>query len=112
MEFDIAIDRLSALAHEGRLAVFRTLVQMGSEGIAAGDLADKLGLQPSTLSAQLNVLSVAKMVRKERHGRSIVYFANLEALNGLMLFLIEDCCEGRNEVCSPLMDAIQRVQCC
>lgn len=106
-----ALERLTALSHAGRLAAFKQLVRAGTEGLAAGALAEKLDVQPSTLSAQLNILSASGLVRRKRHGRSIVYAADLSALNDVVLYLIEDCCEGRVEVCAPLLEALQFDRC-
>lgn len=111
METGIATQKLSALAHAGRLEVFRCLVRAGAEGLAAGDVAVTLGVQPNTLSAQLNILSAADLVKHHRVGRSIVYRADLQTLNELVLYLIEDCCERRDEVCAPILEALQATNC-
>jgi DNA-binding transcriptional ArsR family regulator len=71
MESTLAVTALSALAHAGRLAVFRMLVQAGSEGVPAGEIARRLGVPANTLSANLNVLSHAGLVEGRREGRSI-----------------------------------------
>jgi DNA-binding transcriptional ArsR family regulator len=104
MKMTTAIDTLSALAHEGRLSVFRMLVKAGPVGIAAGDIARKLGMPPSSLSANLNILSHARLVTSERDGRSIIYAANYSVMGKLLAYLMEDCCGGRPEVCAPVMD--------
>jgi len=44
-----AVQSLSALAQESRLAIFRLLVAAGPEGMAAGSIGEKLGLPPATL---------------------------------------------------------------
>lgn len=111
MELRDSITRLVALSHEGRLLAFREIVKAERPGISAGNLAHILGVQPNTLSAQLNILSASKLIVGTRHGRSIIYRADLAALNELVLYLIEDCCEGRDEVCAPILDAIQSVDC-
>ena len=111
MEINDAIARLTGLSHEGRLRAFREIVKVGQPGISAGDLARRLKIPPNTLSAQLSILSSANLVTSCRNGRSIVYNADLPALNELVLYLIEDCCEGRDEVCAPILDAIQSVRC-
>ena len=111
MEKNSAVRSLSALSHDGRLDVFRCLVRAGPEGLAAGDIAERLGVQPNTLSAQLNLLSGAKLIDNRREGRSIIYSADLATLNSLVLFLIEDCCEARDEVCTPIIEALQGTDC-
>jgi DNA-binding transcriptional ArsR family regulator len=112
MESDLAIRRLSALAQEGRLAVFRLLVKAGPEGLAAGDIARAVGAAPNTLSAQLAILAHAGLVASRREGRRIIYCAAFEAMGGLLAYLVEDCCQGRPEVCVPLSEAAARAACC
>ena len=60
-----AIPALSALAQESRLAIFRLLVERGPEGLAAGDIAERLGLPPSSLSFHLAQLSHERLVDGE-----------------------------------------------
>ena len=105
METTSVVTSLSALAHEGRLAAFRLLVQAGGEGLAAGDLARRLEMLPNTLSANLNILAHAGLVTSEREGRSIIYRAQYEAMRDLLDFLVEDCCGGSPEICAPLFKA-------
>lgn len=102
-----AVSALSALAHEGRLAAFRLLVKAGPEGLAAGDLAQKLKTPPSSLSTNLMLLSHAELVSSRRDGRSIIYSANFDAMGDLLSFLIEDCCNGSPEVCTPLAEVLE-----
>ena len=97
-----AVQSLSALAHEGRLAIFRLLVKAGPDGMAAGDIAKKLDTAPNTMSAQLLVLANADLVHAHRQGRSIIYAVNFERMATLLQFLAKDCCNGRPEVCAPL----------
>lgn len=110
MKSNDAILALSALAHEGRLAVYRVLIKAGPGGVAAGDIARKVGVAANTLSAQLLVLSNARLIRAKRKGRSIIYSANFEAMSGLLLFLTEDCCGGTPEICAPLTKTVNA--CC
>jgi DNA-binding transcriptional ArsR family regulator len=102
METASAVNALSALAHETRLSVFRRLVRAGPEGVAAGELARGLGVVANTMSAHLNVLGHAGLVRSRRVGRSILYSAAYEPMTDLIAFLMEDCCAGSPEVCAPL----------
>ena len=102
MESSLAAARLSALAHEGRLSIFRLLVQAGTGGLAAGEIARRLGVLPNTLSASLNVLTHAGLVRSRRQGRSIIYTAHYDHMRDLLAFLVEDCCGGAPEICAPL----------
>jgi len=112
MEVTLAIKRLSALAQDSRLQVFRLLVKAGPNGVAAGEIARSLSVTPNTLSAQLNVLSNAGLVSSRRDGRSIIYAADYDAMGGLLVYLTEDCCQGRPEVCAPLAQAAARAACC
>jgi DNA-binding transcriptional ArsR family regulator len=112
METTAAVDSLSALAHEGRLTVFKMLVKAGPEGIAAGDIARKLDVPPNSLSANLNILSHAGLVESRRDGRSIIYSARYAQMSKLLGYLMEDCCDGAPEICTPLMKVINRAACC
>lgn len=112
METFSAIDRLSALAQPGRLGVFRLLVRAGPVGIPAGEIAARLDLAPNTLSAQLNILAAAGLITGTRTGRSILYAARPESLSELIVYLMEDCCGGRPEICTPVQEAAARAACC
>lgn len=103
MEQTNAILALSALAQETRLQVFRLLVTREPEGVPAGELARLVNIPQNTMSAHLAVLARAGLVRGERRSRSIIYRAELVRLRGLVLFLVQDCCGGRPEVCEPLL---------
>jgi DNA-binding transcriptional ArsR family regulator len=105
MEQNDAVTALGALAHEGRLAAFRLLVQAGDDGLPAGEIARRLEMRPNTLSANLNVLSHAGLATSRRDGRSIVYSADYDRMRGLLSFLTEDCCGGRPEICAPASQA-------
>lgn len=108
METEDAIAGLSALAHPGRLAVFRLLVQAGPDGAAAGDIARALDTPANTMSTQLAILSRAGLIGSRRESRSIIYSADFERISGLIGFLMQDCCQGRAEVCAPL---VQQLSC-
>jgi DNA-binding transcriptional ArsR family regulator len=85
---------LSALAQESRLAVFRLLVQAGPAGMAASRIAGHLDIAPSSLSFHLKELSHAGLLASRQDGRFVIYSANVEAMNGLIGFLTENCCGG------------------
>lgn len=110
MESRTAVRRLSALAQDARLELFRLLVRAGPEGLAAGEIARQLHTPANTASAQLLVLSNAGLIRARREGRSIVYAVDYAGMSGLLVFLTEDCCAGRAEICAPLV-AVAR-NCC
>lgn len=105
MDKAAAIGALGALAHEGRLDVFRLLVRAGPEGMAAGEIARATGAVLSTLSANLAVLARAGLVTSRRDGRSIVYAAAYGRMSALLGFLMMDCCAGKPEICAPLLAA-------
>jgi ArsR family transcriptional regulator len=88
------ITALGALAQEHRLAAFRLLVQAGEEGMAAGAIAETLGMASSSMSFHLAALSHAGLVSQRRQSRLIIYTANYPAMNGLMGYLTENCCGG------------------
>ena len=94
MDSAAAIAALGALAQEHRLAAFRLLVQAGEQGLAAGALAEQLGVPPSSLSFHLAQLANAGLVTQRRESRSIIYTADYGAMNGLMGYLTENCCGG------------------
>ena len=85
---------LAALAQEVRLRVFRALVVAGQEGLTPGILSEQLGIPPNTLSFHLKELAHAGLVTQERQGRNLVYRAAYPAMNGLLAYLTENCCQG------------------
>src|ERR1043165_9702253 len=106
MDMTNALAGLSALAHDGRLSIFRLLVKAGPGGMAAGEIARKLDTAPNTMSAQLLVLSNAGLIHARREGRSIIYAAYFDRMSELLQFLTRDCCGGRPEICEPLNAAV------
>jgi DNA-binding transcriptional ArsR family regulator len=111
MEPQAAVAALAALAHPGRLEVFRLLVRAGPQGMAAGEIARATGSLANTLSANLNVLAGAGLASSHRDGRSIIYAAGYERMRELLAFLMEDCCGGNAEICAPLMAIAERACC-
>ena len=94
MHAEIVIRALGALAQEHRLATFRLLVQAGPDGMAAGALAEAVGLPASSMSFHLAQLSNAGLVTQRRQSRSIIYTADYAAMGALMGYLTENCCGG------------------
>lgn len=92
MDTPSALKSLTALSHENRLAIFRLLVEQGSEGIAAGQIADRLGLPAATASFHLKELVNADLAIAQPHSRFIYYRANYAAMNGLIEYLTDNCC--------------------
>lgn len=109
MELSDAVSALSSLAQPARLRVFRLLVKAGESGLCAGDLSAALEIPKNTLSFHLKDLVHAGLVGAERNGRSIVYRLREEGIRHLMHFLMEDCCQGRPELCLP--DSCEGVSC-
>ena len=98
-----ALAAFAALSQETRLDVFRLLVQVGPEGLPAGEIGDRLGVRQNTMSANLSVLTHGGLIRSVREGRSIRYFADMNGLKGLLGFLLENCCGGAPELCQPVI---------
>jgi len=94
VQANTVIRAMSALAQEHRLAAFRLLVQAGAGGMAAGAIAERLGLPASSMSFHLAQLAHAGLVSQRRESRSIIYAADYAAMNGLMAYLTENCCGG------------------
>ncbi len=110
MEKKNALTALSALGQEQRLDIFRFLVRGGKAGAFAGDIAAALDIRPNTLSSNLSILAQAGLVSAEREGRHIRYRADMEAMQRLVGFLMEDCCGGDASLCAPIFDQLKT--CC
>lgn len=98
MEKPQALDALSALAQQTRLEVFQLLIRYEPEGLAAGDIAEKLGVPQNTLSTHLAILVRAGLATSERRSRSIIYRAVVPTVRGLVRYLVDDCCVGHPEL--------------
>jgi ArsR family transcriptional regulator len=110
MESENAILALAALAQPTRLDVFRLLAKHEPDGLAAGDIARALAVPQNTMSSHLAVLSRAGLVSAQRFSRSIVYRADLMQFQAVVLFMLQDCCDGRPEICAPLIESL--TPCC
>ena len=99
MKAEVAVGALGALAQEHRLELFRLLVQAGEPGMAAGAIADALGIPNSSLSFHLAQLQAAELIVRRREGRSLIYSADYAAMDRLVAYLTENCCGGAD--CSP-----------
>ena len=106
MDTKIAVRSLAALAQESRLEVFRLLVQAGPQGLAAGEIAERLAIPASTLSFHIKALAQAALVESRQEGRFIYYSADFATMNGLVAFLGENCCGGSS--CAPSTSAGRR----
>jgi DNA-binding transcriptional ArsR family regulator len=98
-----ALAALAAVSQETRLRIVRRLVRAGPKGVAAGTLAESFGVQPSNMSFHLKELERSGLISARREARSIIYSADYPTLSGLIRFLMEDCCGGRPEVCTPAL---------
>ena len=92
MEMFEACEAFSSLSQETRLKVFRLLIQYGRDGAIPGKIADELKIPDNTLSFHLSHMNKAGLIRSQKNGRSITYFANTDLMNGLIDFLQENCC--------------------
>jgi DNA-binding transcriptional ArsR family regulator len=103
MEQNEALAAFTALSQPTRLDVFRLLIEREPGGLAAGDIARRMGVPHNTMSTHLAILARAGLIEAERHSRSIVYRARLGAVRALAGYLLKDCCGGRPEICAPLI---------
>jgi ArsR family transcriptional regulator, arsenate/arsenite/antimonite-responsive transcriptional repressor len=102
MEKSDAIAALAALAQDNRLDVYRLLVQAGPDGMAAGAVAEALDLAPNTLTFHFDRLRAAGLVTVRRDGRSMIYAAQFDAMNALLGYLTDNCCQGAPAACAPV----------
>ena len=96
-----AVAALAALAQETRLAVYRLLVEQGSVGLSAGEIAERIGMAPAALSFHLKELAHARLVKSRQEGRYVFYSADFAAMNRLLGFLTENCCAADGGGCGP-----------
>lgn len=111
MDVTIAARTFGALSQKSRLEAFRLLVRCGSDGMSAGDIARSLGIPHNTMSSHLAILVNAGLLTSRRESRSVIYSIDFEGTRALLGFLMEDCCQGQPEVCSPLLDCVLP-ECC
>ncbi len=94
MESKQAVKALAALAQDTRLAAFRLLVEAGPQGLAAGVIAERLGLPAATASFHLAQLSHADLIHSRSEGRFVIYSTDFARIQSLIVFLTDNCCEG------------------
>lgn len=92
----IAVTRLGALAQESRLAIFRLLVQKGADGLCVGDIQSALKVSPATLSFHLKELVNAGLLKSRQESRFIYYSPDFKAMNDLLGYLTDNCCDGQS----------------
>ena len=109
MDIKLAIEVLTALAQPTRLEVFRRLIKVHPDEIAAGAIAKACKVPHNTMSTHLAVLARAGLIGVRREGRTIFYGANLDGFRSLIGFLTRDCCHSRAEICAPL---VAELTCC
>lgn len=95
----LILDRLTTLGHAQRMGVFRLLSRRYPDAVPAGEIGDALGIKPSTLSVYLSALRTVGLVSQDRRGTSLLYRAEIGAVQGVMDYLMRDCCRGRPELC-------------
>jgi len=96
----------AALGQPTRLNIFRVLIKAGSKGIIAGDIGIMLGVRQNTLSNNLSVLANVGLIRNQREGRSIRYFADFDGISRLLGYLLQDCCGASRTASEALVDSI------
>lgn len=89
-----ALTSFAALSQKTRLAIVRALVVAGHDGLAAGVIAERMGVSPTNVSFHLKELERSGLITQRRESRSIIYSASYEALADLVKFLMDDCCFG------------------
>ena len=102
------VQALGALAHAHRLAIYRHLVEKGPEGLSAGDIAERIGLVPSSLTFHVQSLQRAGLITQRRVSRQLFYAADFAAMNELVDYLTKNCCGGTQScapVCNPMAAA-------
>lgn len=113
MEMKLAVKALAAIAHESRLLAYRTLVQAGPAGLPAGQLAEVIGLAPSSLSFHLKELVNADLLSARQEGRFVFYSVKYDSMTSLLAYLTDNCCGGnpclpvRNDVCADSQNTTQ-----
>ncbi|MBU2935239.1 MULTISPECIES: ArsR/SmtB family transcription factor [Pacificibacter] len=105
-----ALTAFAALSQPLRLEAFRLLIKAGPDGMAAGDIATALNAKANTTSQNLSQLAQAGLITSTRAGRSIIYRSNMDGLNALLRFMLEDCCGGAPETCAPVINMV--APCC
>jgi DNA-binding transcriptional ArsR family regulator len=98
-----ALAAFAALSQEMRLGIVRLLVRKGPEGMPAGEIASACKASPSNTTFHLKELVNAGLIEARREAQSIIYSADYEGLRDLIGFLMKDCCNGRPEICAPIL---------
>jgi DNA-binding transcriptional ArsR family regulator len=102
-----AIEAFAALAQDTRMSIYRLLVNQASNSLRVGEISEKLGIVPSTLSGHLAILKRAGLLQATRRQREIHYVADIAAMNALIGFLLQDCCNGQMDNCSEILTLLK-----
>jgi ArsR family transcriptional regulator len=100
METTQVIEALGALAQEHRLAIFRLLVVHGPGGLPAGQIAERVGLVPSSLTFHLQTMQRAGLITQRRESRQLYYAPDFSTLSGTLDYLSKNCCAASGATCS------------
>ena len=112
MESSDATLAFAALSQQTRLDVFRLLIKAGAKGLLSGEMGVLLDVKQNTMSTNLNILLRAGLIRNERQGRTVRYFADMDGVGGLIGYLLQDCCGSAPDQCQPILKAIGSSQDC
>ena len=110
MDTSVALSALSALSQATRLDVFRLLMQHEPQGLPAGEIAKRLGVPHNTMSTHLAILTRAGLATVHKESRTMTYRAQVAAVRELVVYLLRDCCGGRPELCTPIINDL--TPCC
>lgn len=102
-----AIEAFAALAQDTRMSIYRLLVKQEPKKLRVGEISDRLNIVPSTLSGHLAILKRAGLLKSERHQREIHYSADIDAINDIVGFLLQDCCNGQMENCGEILSLLK-----
>lgn len=94
------VKALAALAQPTRLEIYRLLVSCGPEGLAAGQIAERLNVSPANMSFHFRTMNHAGLIENRQDGRFVYYSANFEVMNGMVSYLTENCCGGNPLACN------------
>ena len=92
MNIEKAASQLAELGHVTRLGIYRALVKAGPNGLPVADIQNMLQVPGSTLSHHITRMINVGLVKQVREGRVLRCFAQYEQLQGLISFLVEECC--------------------
>ncbi|WP_149589060.1 ArsR/SmtB family transcription factor [Tabrizicola flagellatus] len=98
MDRSKALAALSALAHETRLDLIRLLTPRGAAGMAAGQIAEALGMPAPRLSFHLSALEQAGLLKSRKVARNVFYSVDPRGIGQTISYVLNDCCSDHPEV--------------